>query len=113
MLVASVDAKLRELAAQSDRTWIKLGSLVLPGKVKASFNPGGGGEFTIVARVSTGRVRHALLSLGNRFSRVRAEHLTWSDHSYSVQAAWGIRFKRGNDGRRRLEATMDAASVLR
>lgn len=85
MLVASFDAKLREMAAQSDRTWIKLGSLVFPGKVKAGFNPGGGGEFTIVARVSTGRVRHALLSLGNGFSRVRAEHLTWSDHSYPVQ----------------------------
>jgi hypothetical protein len=85
MLVASVDAKLRELAAQSDRTWIKLGSLVFPGKVKANFNPGGGGEFTIVARVSTGSVRHALLSLGNSFSRVRAEHLTWSDRSYPVQ----------------------------
>ncbi|MGH9968420.1 MAG: DUF4062 domain-containing protein [Pyrinomonadaceae bacterium] len=85
MLVASLDVKLRELAAQSDRTWIKLGSLVFPGKVKASFNPGGGGEFTIVARVSTGRVRHALLSLGNGFSRMRAEHLTWSDHSYPVQ----------------------------
>jgi hypothetical protein len=85
MLTASLDARLKELAAQNDRTWIKLGSLVFPGRVRISFNPGGGGEFTIVARVSTGPVRHALLSLVNSYSRTRAERLTWSDHSYPVQ----------------------------
>lgn len=85
VLLARLDAKLREMAAQNDRTWIKLGSLVFPGKVKASFNPGGGGEFTVVARVTAGQVRHALLSLGNGFARTHAERLTWSDHSYPVQ----------------------------
>jgi hypothetical protein len=84
-LVARLDVQLRELAAQGERTWIKLGDLVFPGKVKASFATSSGGEFTITARVSAGRVRHALLELGGSFSRRRADRLTWSDHSYPVQ----------------------------
>lgn len=84
-LVARLNAQLRELAAQNERTWIKLGSLVFPGRVKANFTNTGGGEFSITARVSAGRVRHTLLSLGNSFSRVRADRLTWADHSYPVQ----------------------------
>jgi hypothetical protein len=84
-LVARLDVQLRELAAQGERTWIKLGDLVFPGKVKTSFATSGGGEFTITARVFAGRVRHALLELGGNFSRRRADRLTWSDHSYPVQ----------------------------
>lgn len=84
-LVARLDSQLRELAAQSERTWIKLGNLVFPGRVKANFNQNSSGEFTVVARVSAGGVRHALLSFGNSFSRVNADRLTWSDHSYPVQ----------------------------
>lgn len=84
-LVARLNAQLREIAAQNERTWIKLGSLVFPGRVKANFNQSGGGEFIVTARVSTGLVRHALLSLGNSFSRTRADRLTWADHSYPAQ----------------------------
>lgn len=85
VLVARLNAKLRELAAENDRTWIKLGNLVFPGKVKTSFSQGGAGEFTILARVTNGQVRHALLGLGNSFGRGSADRLTWSDHSYPVQ----------------------------
>jgi hypothetical protein len=85
MLVAQLDAQLRLLAAQSERTWIKLGNLVFPGKVKASFGQHGSGEFIVTARVSSGRVRHALLGLGSGFSRNQADRLTWADHSYPVQ----------------------------
>lgn len=83
-LVARLDAQLRELAAQSERTWIKLGSLVFPGRVKSNFSQNSS-EFIVTARVSAGQVRQALLSLGNSFSRVRADRLTWSDYSYPVQ----------------------------
>lgn len=84
-LVARLDAQLRELAAQGERTWIKLGDLVFPGKVKSSFTTTGGGEFIVTARVSSGPVRHALLELGGSFSRRHADRITWSDHSYPVQ----------------------------
>lgn len=84
-LVGRLDAQLREVAAQSERTWIKLGNLVFPGKVKTNFGTTRGGEFTVTARVSSGRVRHALLSLGNSFGRHRADRLTWSEYSYPVQ----------------------------
>ena len=84
-LVTRLDAQLREAAAQNERTWIKLGSMVFPGKVKASFATARGGEFTVTARVSAGPVRHALLELGGSFSRRRADRLTWSDHTYPVQ----------------------------
>jgi hypothetical protein len=85
MLVARLDARLRELAAQGERTWIKLGDLVFPGKVKSSFTTTSGGEFIVTARVSSGSVRHALLELGGSFSRRRADRLTWSEYSYPVQ----------------------------
>jgi hypothetical protein len=83
-LVARLDAQLRETAAQNERPWIKLGNLVFPGKVKASTSPGGR-EFTVTARVSEGRVRHELMSLGAAFARNRPDRLTWSEYSYPIE----------------------------
>ena len=84
-LVDKLEARLREQAARSERPWIKLGNLVFPGKVTSNLNSTGGGRFVVKARVSQGQVRHALLGVGNSFGRVRADRLTWSDHSYPVQ----------------------------
>jgi hypothetical protein len=85
MLVAGLDAQLREKAAEGERTWIKLGNLVFPGKVKSSAAATGTKEFTVTARVSAGRVRHALMELGGGFGRNRPERLTWSEYSYPIQ----------------------------
>ncbi|HEX8145577.1 MAG TPA: DUF4062 domain-containing protein [Pyrinomonadaceae bacterium] len=84
-LVSRLDAQLREKAAEGERTWIKLGNLVFPGKAKSGSGAGGGKEFTVTARVSAGRVRHALMELGAPFGRNRPERLTWSEYSYPIQ----------------------------
>jgi hypothetical protein len=84
-LVARLDAQLRETAAQGERTWIKLGNLVFPGKVKVNSSTTGGRAFIVTARVSSGQVRHALLDLGNSFARNRPDRITWSEYSYPVQ----------------------------
>ncbi|MGH9970587.1 MAG: DUF4062 domain-containing protein [Pyrinomonadaceae bacterium] len=85
-LIAQFDARLREMAAQSERLWIKLGELVFPGTVKSRFTSSGEGEITVAARVSDGEVRRALLRLGQPFgSRSRAERITWSNNSFPIQ----------------------------
>lgn len=85
-LVAQLDARLREMAAQSERVWIKLGNLVFPGTVTSRFEGTGGGEFVVTARVRTGGVRHALLEYGQPFGpRSQAERLTWADNSFPTQ----------------------------
>jgi len=85
-VVAQLDARLREMAAQSERVWIKLGNLVFPGSVKSRFEGTGGGEFVVTARVRTGGVRRALLEYGQPFGpRSRADRLTWADNSFPTQ----------------------------
>lgn len=84
-LVVRLDAQLREKAAEGERMWIKLGNLVFPGKVKSSAAATGTKEFTVTARVSAGRVRHALMELGGGFGRNRPDRLTWSEYSYPIQ----------------------------
>jgi uncharacterized protein DUF4062 len=85
-LVAQLDARLREMAARSERVWIKLGNLVFPGTVTSRFEGTGGGEFVVTARVRAGGVRHALLEYGQPFGpRSRAERLTWADNSFPTQ----------------------------
>lgn len=85
-LVAQLDARLREMAAQSERVWIKLGNLVFPGAVASRFEGTGGGEFVVTARVRAGGVRRALLDYGQPFGpRSRAGRLTWAVNSFPVQ----------------------------
>jgi hypothetical protein len=86
-LLAQLEAQLRELAARSERVWIKLGNLIFPGKVVSQSSAVGSRVFTITARVTTGRVRQAILSLGQHFGAqgVRADRLTWADASFPVQ----------------------------
>lgn len=86
-LITQIESQLRELAARSERVWIKLGNLIFPGKVVSRSSADGSRMFTITARVTTGRVRQALLSLGQHFGAqgVRADRLTWADASFPVQ----------------------------
>lgn len=74
------------MAAQSERLWIKLGSLVFPGTVNSRFNSSGDSEITVAARISDGEVRRVLLGVGQGFgSRTWAERITWSNNSFPIQ----------------------------
>lgn len=85
-LVSQLDARLREMAAQSERLWIKLGRLVFPGTVSSRFDSRGDGEIISAASVTDGAVRRALLEGGQSFrSRSRAERITWSNSSFPIQ----------------------------
>src|SRR5882724_4752422 len=85
-LVGQLDARLREMAARSDRLWIKLGALVFPGIVNSRFDSRGEGEITVTANVSDGEVRRALIEGGQSYrSRSRAERITWSNNSFPIQ----------------------------
>lgn len=85
-LVAQLDARLREMAARSERLWIKLGSLVFPGTVSSRFDNRGEGEITVTASVTDGAVRRELLEGGQSYrSRSRAERITWSNNSFPIQ----------------------------
>lgn len=85
-LVGQLDARLREMAAQSERLWIKLGNLVFPGTVRSRFDSRGEGEIVVAANVTDGAVRRALLEGGQSYrSRSRAERITWSNSSFPIQ----------------------------
>ncbi len=86
-VITLLESQLRELAARSERVWIKLGNMIFPGKVVSQSSTGSSRSFTITARVTTSRVRQALLSLGQHFGNhgVRADRLTWADASFPVQ----------------------------
>jgi len=85
-LIGQLDARLREMAARSDRLWIKLGALVFPGIVNSRFDSRGEGEITVTANVSDGEVRRSLIEGGQSYrSRSRAERITWSNNSFPIQ----------------------------
>lgn len=87
-IVAQLDARLREMAAQSSLIWIKLGNLIFPGRVKSNFGVSGeGNSFTVTARVTQGSVRHTLLNFNQPFNygSIGLNRLTWSNHSFPVQ----------------------------
>ncbi|MDX6577315.1 MAG: hypothetical protein QOE96_3268 [Blastocatellia bacterium] len=85
-LVGQLDARLREMAARSERLWIKLGALVFPGIVNSRFDNRGEGEITVTANVTDGEVRRALVEGGQSYrSRSRAERITWSNNSFPIQ----------------------------
>jgi hypothetical protein len=86
-VIAQLESQLRDLAARSERMWIKLGNLIFPGKVASQSSSSGNRTFTITARVTNGRVRQSLLSLGQHFGNrgVRADRLTWADASFPVE----------------------------
>jgi len=82
---SQLDMRLREMAAQSSRFWIKLGNVVFPGSVKTTSDVSrNGNRFTISAKVIQGGVRHALMNVGTQFSR-NSNRLTWADQSFDIQ----------------------------
>lgn len=84
-LTSQLDMRLQEMAARSSRFWIKLGNIVFPGSVKTESNVSrNGNRFIVTAKVTQGGVRHALMSLSDRFSR-STNRLTWADQSSLVQ----------------------------
>ena len=83
-LVKRLDAMLRELAARAQRSWIKLGPFMFPGKVSLTAGPQSGTRYVVTARVASNRVRRGLLELGNRMKHGEMR-LTWPDHSFPVR----------------------------
>jgi hypothetical protein len=84
-LVVQLEARLQELAARSERNWIKLGRLVFPGKIKTQASAHGGQRFTVAARPSSNAVRNALLALGRPHGGSDLMRLTWPNRSFVVQ----------------------------
>jgi hypothetical protein len=83
-LAGLLEARLREIAAQQESLWLKLGPLVFPGHFAAR-RGGRGAEYTVTARVRDGRVRRALLELGGPMAQTRADRLTVGTESYPVR----------------------------
>ena len=84
-LVDTLDARLREFAARSERQWLKLGNCLFPGKVETQSDRQGGRAFIVTAQAYDHRVRQALLGINDPQSRQRSEvRLTWPNESYPV-----------------------------
>lgn len=83
-LVERLDDELRKLAARSQRSWIKLGRFVFPGKVSRTTDQQRGEQFVVTARVASNEVRQGLLGMGGPFHQEQMR-LTWPDHSFVVR----------------------------
>lgn len=85
-LVESLVARLRDLAAQQRSAWVKLGSIVFPGRVHQRAGEFGGTAYRVEGTVRDGSVRRAISGLGDRTgSRVRAERLSWPNDTSPVR----------------------------
>jgi hypothetical protein len=82
-LCRQLDRQLREIAAQHESMWLKLGPLVFPGHIDER-RSGNESLVSISARVGDGDVRRELSSLGRKPSRVRADRLTYLTDSKLV-----------------------------
>ena len=82
-LIMQLDNRLRDMAARSERNWVKLGRLVFPGKVATEASGHGGQRFTVTGRPASNAVRNGLLALGQPFSR-GLTRLTWPNRSFPV-----------------------------
>jgi len=79
-----IESSLRELAAEDQQFWIKLGDFVFPGEVEQK-RTREGVQITISARVKTVELRNALLLLSGDRSSVDIGRLTWSNYSLKVR----------------------------
>jgi len=68
-LVAQLKGKLEDLAAQSEREWIKLGRCIFIGRVTTVSNPNSGQSFRILAKARNLAVRREILAMGNSMHR--------------------------------------------
>ena len=82
-LCALLEHRLREMAASQESLWLKLGSLVFPGRVSHQHGAQGA-VYTVTARVRDGAVRRALFGLGDPLGGRRADRLTWTTESQPV-----------------------------
>ena len=82
-LCAQLEQRLREVAAEQESFWLKLGPLVFPGRV-VERRSSSGALLTVTARVRDGAVRRALSSLAGFGTGLRANRLTWIDRTEPV-----------------------------
>lgn len=84
-LCAQLDSRLREMAAHSERLWIKLGRLIFPGRVSSQFRPKEGGVITVTARISEGDLKRELIELGKpSFYGPGVMRLTYGSDSHLI-----------------------------
>lgn len=81
-LVQQLVARLREIAASQERTWIKLGSLVIPGTVTRT-SSSGSAQITVHGEVADPVVRREFAELSNSPYRA-GDRLSWGLWSESV-----------------------------
>lgn len=85
-LVGALQDRLRDLAARQLSAWIKLGSIVFPGRVHQQTGDVGGRAYRVEGTVRDGSVRRAISGLGDRTgSRVRADRLSWPNETSPVR----------------------------
>lgn len=82
-LATKFEARLRELAASQERTWIKLGRLAFPGQVERSTGQSGS-TLTVTASVREPALRRELNDVAGAPHRV-GDRLTWGVNSEQVQ----------------------------
>ena len=86
-LWSRIEGRLREIAAEEQQFWIKLGRYVFPGNVEQRRSRDGA-TIRISARVRTPAVRNALLRLADRFGSSQApDRVTWSHYSVKVSVS--------------------------
>ena len=84
-LVVSLDARLRDFAARSERLWLKLGNCLFPGKVESQSDRSGVRTFMVTAQAFDHQVRQAILRMNDPHARHGSDmRLTWPNESYPV-----------------------------
>jgi hypothetical protein len=79
--VEMLDARLRDLAAEDQRHWIKLGRFIFPGRVRPKSHAQTGHTFHVTARVNSHQIRQQLHPLASSGQFMR---LTWPNESHTV-----------------------------
>lgn len=74
-LASKLEARLRELAASQERTWIKLGRMVFPGQVERSTGQSGS-TLTVTASIREPALRRELNDVAGAPYR-SGDHMTW------------------------------------
>ena len=82
-LVCKLERRLRELASQQETTWLKLGPIVFPGRVR-QVTSSGDTQFIISARATDPEVQRALSDLGTYRTDINPDRLTWGVRSFPV-----------------------------
>lgn len=81
-LATKIEARLSELAAAQERTWLKLGRLVFPGQVERATSQGGS-TLTVTASILEPALRRELNDVAGSPHRA-GDRLTWGMNSEDV-----------------------------